>query len=484
MKKKKKRSSCFSCSRLFVRTRFARQGFLAGAVFSTFVVLSFAGCVERTPPEQTEPRHRQLTPADHEAIKENILKEAPQEMTHPINARLSDKAVYLGAEVKGVVQRGIAVRVFHYWKVLKPMPGWRMFTHLNGPGGKSSFVNVDHVAIGGRYPVEKWKPGEIIRNVQILNVPKDWPHKTLEIYTGIWKPGEGRLKVEGAKTDGEDRILVASLELGKRYGVDETISRDVKGEKRYVVKKVDKPIEIDGRATEEAWANAPSTGVFVRSADGSEVGEDLRTEAKLLWDDKFLYVFFNCADTDIWANIDKRDGALWTQEAVRIMVDANKDKSSFIDIQVSPKGTIADSYYADAKDGQSDWNSGVKAEVVVHGTLNKRGDEDKGWTVEMAIPMKSIMGKAKPGDVNIPPREGDKWRANLFRIDFPKGESRIGLAWKSLGREDFLVPERFGTLVFGDSEGNVPVKKEVAEPRKDEDDKQESEEETEEESGK
>lgn len=477
---KEKRSRLFSCSKFFSERRLLRHCLSAVSFVGIAGLLQFAGCVERTPPERTEPRHRQLTPADHEAIKENILKEAPEKMSHPVNAKLSDKAVYLGADVQGVVGRGVAVRVFHYWKVLKPMPGWRMFTHLNGPGGKSSFVNADHVAIGGRYPVDKWKQGEIIRNVQLLNVPKDWPHKTVELYTGIWKPKEGRLKVEGAKTDGEDRILVASLEIGKRYGVEETVSRDPEAAKRYVVRRVESPMKIDGKATEEAWVNAPSTGAFVRSTDGSDVGEALLTEAKLLWDDDNLYVFFNCVDTDVWSTIDKRDGALWTQEAVRIMVDADNDKSSFIDIQVSPKGTIADTYYADVKEGQTAWKSGVKAEVVVHGTLNKRDDKDKGWIVEMAIPMKSIMGTAKDGKVNIPPREGDEWSANLFRIDFPKGESRTGLAWKPLGREGFLVPEKFGTLVFGDKEGNVPVKKEVADPKKDESDEKESEKESDE----
>ena len=34
----------------------------------------------------------------------------------------------------------------------------------------------------------------------------------------------------------------------------------------------------------------------------------------------------------------------------------------------------------------------MNAKVHVDGTLNKRDDQDKGWTVEMAIPLEDVKG--------------------------------------------------------------------------------------------
>jgi len=463
----------YSPSWFFFGRNLARAGFLGFA--GLFLCSQLSGCVERTPPEKKGPRHRQLTPADHKEIKKNILKEAPAELTHKLNAQLGDKAVYIGADVQGYVRKGVGFKVTHYWKVLKPMAGWRMFAHLNGPGGKSSFVNVDHAAIGGRYPVTKWKPGEIIRDVQDIVVPKDWSHKKLEIYTGIWRPKKGRLKVKGAKTDGHDRILVASLELGKRYGSAEKESSKTDGEesvlsqKRYVAKMVDSKIKIDGKGTEDAWKTAPFTDKFVLSVDGRRADESMDTEAKFLWNDKFLYVFFNCKDNDVWSTIDKRDGALWTQEAVRVMVDAGGEGKRYIDIQVNSQGTLADALYAGTKDARPEWDSKVEVKVSVDGTLNKRDDKDQGWSVEMAIPMESVLGGEKPdsgpGKVNIPPTKGDEWRVNLFRVDFPKGKSRIGLAWNPPKQDDLHLPDKFGVVVFGDEEGNIPKKEDGDAPK-------------------
>ena len=420
--------------------------------------LSTVGCVERTPPKKKGPRRRQLTPADHATIKKNILKKAPAKLSHPLNARLGDKAVYLGAHVEGLLKKGKPFEVTHYWKVVKPMPGWRLFTHLNGPGGKSSFVNVDHAAIGGRYPVTKWKPGQIIRDRQTINVPNNWAHKTLEIYTGIWKPKKGRLKVKGAKTDGHDRLLVASLTLGKRFGPGGGAAaprpKAEKAPRRYVARRVKDAVKVDGKATEAAWKAAPYTEAFVKSQNGASA--PVRTRAKLLWSDEYLYLLVECQDTDVWSTIKKRDGALWTQEAVELMVDADGDGATYIDLQVSPNGTVADSYLPRKKQGQDDWSSGAKVKVHVEGTLNDRDDSDTRWTVELALPMKAVLGRSKSKKVALPPNPGDTWRINLFRMDFPKGGSRVGLAWSPPKKPDFHTLHRFGELVFGDQEGKVP----------------------------
>ena len=120
------------------------------------------------------------------------------------------------------------------------------------------------------------------------------------------------------------------------------------------------------------------------------------------------------------------------------------------------------------RQAQMDWESGMKAAVKVNGTLNKRTDVDKGWTVELKLPLSAVKGRAaKP--IQIPPKVGDKWRANLFRMDVPKGKPRQASAWSPPHRGDFHTLDRFGTLVFADPSGSVgpsPDKKKPADARK------------------
>lgn len=439
------------------QTAIAKLGLQAGLLWCAVALLT-TGCVERTPKKKRGRRQRQLTPADRAIIKKNILKKAPEELTKPVDVELGEKAVYLGADIAGTVEPGKPFRVTHYWKVKEKLPGWRLFTHLNGPGGKVSFINVDHIAIGGRYPVTKWEPGQIIRDRQTVTLPANWPHPAVEIYTGIWKPGKGRLDVAKEKSDGDNRVLVGRLKVGKTYrnGAVEPdgSARKPAGEppKRYVVRKITSEIEIDGKGDEAAWKEAASTGPFVETRAGRS--SPVRTEAKLLYDDKNLYVLFLNADSDIWSTIKKKDAALWTQEVVEIMIDPDGDGATYVELQVSPNGTIFDAYLPRRRQAQTGWDSSMKAEVRVEGTLNERDDQDKGWTVEIALPLKSAFGRTQPAG-DIPPEVGTVWRANMFRMDFPKGKPRRAVAWSPPLTGDFHTLDRFGALVFGDLEGKV-----------------------------
>ncbi len=106
------------------------------------------GCVEQEPDRPTE--------EDLRIIKENILAKAP-DIKIKVNGTFEGKVVYLGLDVdKEVIKPGEQFTLIHYWKVLQPVEGWKVFVHINGTN-KSSFINADHRPIGGRYPAAKWK---------------------------------------------------------------------------------------------------------------------------------------------------------------------------------------------------------------------------------------------------------------------------------------------------------------------------------------
>jgi len=407
--------------------------------------LLMVSCVEQTPDVPSE--------EDLKAARANILSEAPTPKL-PINASLENKITILGADVDtGTVEPGKPFTVTTYFKVNQPVTdGWRLFFHVNG-AQKSQFINHDHTPLQGKYPVSQWKAGEILRDTYKIALPPNFDTPEVSVYAGLWK-GPLRMKITSGPSDGENRVLLCKLPVKSGGAQPLQSSGPVAGRKHYVARKVKTAPKIDGKLDDAAWKDAPETDVFVNSMSGAPV--DQRTTAKIVYDDKNLYIAFSNVDSDIWAELTKHDDKLWTQEVDEVMIDADGDGKTYIELQVAPNGTTFDSYLPMYRQNQNDWESNMKTAVKVDGTLNKRDDTDKGWTVEMAIPLESVKGRAPTGP-QIPPKPGDLWRINLYRMDSPKGKTQVGSAWSPPLVGDFHALDKFGELVFGDEKGVVPA---------------------------
>jgi hypothetical protein len=395
-------------------------------------------CVEQEPSRPTE--------EDIRIIKQNILAKAPEKIKFKVNADLEGKVIYLGLDVdKDIIVPGEQFTLAHYWKVLQPVEGWEIFVHLNGEG-KKGYINADHKAIGNRYPASQWKAGDIVRDEHKVSLPANWNSgDKVMVFTGLWK-GPLRMKIKGPQ-DSEGRILAATLPVKAK------VVAPPPPPKRLVATKTKKPIKIDGKLDDEVWSKAASTGPFVETMQGTP--SPLKSEVKAAWDDQYLYLAFMNEDEDIWSALKNRDDKLWTQEAVEVFIDANSDGKDYIELQVNPNNAIFDSYLPGYRENKNDWNSKMKTAVSIEGTLNKRGDKDKSWSVEMAIPWQDTKGQGTYV-MAFPPKVGDSWRVNFFRLDLPDKQAQLAAAWSPPLVGDFHKLDRFGQLVFGDEEGKAP----------------------------
>ena len=66
------------------------------------------------------------------------------------------------------------------------------------------------------------------------------------------------------------------------------------------------------------------------------------TTARMCWDDKRLYVAFDCADKDILATMTKRDELLFHEEVVEVFLEPSGDLKRYFEIEVSPRNVIFD----------------------------------------------------------------------------------------------------------------------------------------------
>jgi len=210
---------------------------------------------------------------------------------------------------------------------------------------------------------------------------------------------------------------------------------------------VDK-IRVDGVLSEKTWRLAP-TIEFVRW-DGKRVGRG--TRAKIAWDDENLYLAYEVEDDDIECTMVLRDEHLWEEEVVEFFADCDGDGEDYLEFEWNALGACVDLFlpkpYFMRKsnlDGLLAWDAkGMRWAVRVEGTVAYPSDRDKGWTLEVAIPLRLFVDAP-----NVPPKDGDVWRVNLYRIERSGGRPEFSCFSPVLGEApNFHKPERFGRLVF------------------------------------
>ncbi|MBK6846565.1 MAG: carbohydrate-binding family 9-like protein [Proteobacteria bacterium] len=418
------------------------------------VWLAYAGLAGVVACVEQEPDRPSAT--DWTAIGQQLLKSAPKPQ-YPVHAELEGKVVYLGLDVSAQpIVPGQPFTLTHYWQVKQPVPGWEIFVHLADPALKQ-FLNADHKAIGGRYPATMWKAGDIIRDQHTVVLPVGWPATRLEVFTGLWRESL-RMRIKGPQDD-KSRILAASLPVAPSAAKGGAARPALP---RLVARRAAGPLTLDGKLDEPSWSTAASTGAFVDTLTGG-AGE-VRTTARVLWDERGLYVAFENADSDIWTTLTKRDDKLWTQEAVEVFVDADGDGRDYVELQVNPAGTIFDSYLPDYRQNDNAWNSGMQAAVQLKGTLDRRDDQDSAWTVELFVPWGDVRGKEGVVGLRTPPAVGDLWRLNMFRLDAPRDQAQLAVGWSPPLVGDFHKIDRFGELIFGDATGATAAASSSASP--------------------
>ena len=209
----------------------------------------------------------------------------------------------------------------------------------------------------------------------------------------------------------------------------------------YTVMRTLGPIKVDGVFDEPSWRAAKSTGAF-RANDGSETVTS-RVEAKMLWDDSNLYFAFECDDTDLSATMTKRDEHLWQEEVVEVFIDPDGDEKNYIELEVNPLGAFLDLFVLTpvVPIPYESYNIPAKWAVKVDGTVQNSSDRDRGWSVELAVPLKEAVTAP-----NRPPKDGDRWRLNLYRIERKPKDQLI--AWSPTLKPSFHTPSRFGEVTF------------------------------------
>ncbi len=190
--------------------------------------------------------------------------------------------------------------------------------------------------------------------------------------------------------------------------------------KSYVCRSTSGAITIDGRLDAGEWDGADWTDDFVDIEGDVKPTPRFRTRAKMLYDEKYLYVAAYMDEPHVWATLTEHDQIVFHDNDFEIFIDPNGDTEEYYEIEINPLETIFDLFlvktYINGGPAKHEWDmTGMISAVSVDGTLNDSGDVDRGWSVEFALPWTTLAEFAhKPA----PPNVGDIWRINFSRVQW------------------------------------------------------------------
>ena len=208
----------------------------------------------------------------------------------------------------------------------------------------------------------------------------------------------------GRPSSGSAAVLLSLVFAGADAGAQEmaggipappvppaVITRSAGGQATVRAIKLAVPLTLDGRLDEEVYRNEQPFGGLLQVVPryGEEMTE--RTDLWITYDDRNIYLSCRCWDSappDEWiANELRRDtGGLRNNDHIGVMFDTFFDRRSGFGFYTNPLGARADYSVVDEGSSNTDWNPVW---------TSRTGRFDGGWTVEMAIPLKSI--RYRPG---------------------------------------------------------------------------------------
>ena len=187
------------------------------------------------------------------------------------------------------------------------------------------------------------------------------------------------------------------------------MARDEQGQVTMRAVRLDVPLVLDGALNEAVYQTVPSVGGFVQQEpDEGELATE-QTEVWVWFDDENVYVAARCWHSEpdrIVANEMKRDSYnMFGNELFAVVIDTFYDRRSAYNFVTNALGALFDAAITNERTPNLDWNT----------VWDVQTDRfDGGWTLEMAIPFKSL---------RFPAGTSQQWGINFHRRVVSKNES-------------------------------------------------------------
>ena len=172
------------------------------------------------------------------------------------------------------------------------------------------------------------------------------------------------------------------------------------------------------------------------------------TTFRAVWRPDGLGVRWDAQDSSPWATRTQRDDCLWETEVVEVFLDPTRSGEDYAELEISPTNVVCDLHIerlAPARVVHLGWDF-ANLRTTVH-------RQDDNWVATAWLPFADFATLSSRVAENIPPRGGDVWHFNAFRIKRPGGplhpeQDAIYAAWSVPDGPSFHAPDAFRPMVF------------------------------------
>ena len=171
-------------------------------------------------------------------------------------------------------------------------------------------------------------------------------------------------------------------------------------ERNLRIQKTTVPIKLDGVLDESVWQTASIITDFQRQFPVDTGLATARTEVRVTFDDRHLYVGAVCWQPreDYTAQSLKRDFAAGTSDVLNILFNPSKDGLNGFLFGVSPLNVQREALIDNGATQSFEWDNRWESEVQNHADR---------WVIEVAIPFKTLRYSVLPGE--------NSWKMNFVR---------------------------------------------------------------------
>ena len=244
-------------------------------------------------------------------------------------------------------------------------------------------------------------------------------------------------------------------------------------------------ITVDGNLGKPAWRDVARSPRFVDMVSGEPALYDTRVACQ--WDAERFYVAYWVEEPQVKATLTERDSFIWNDNDVELFVAGD---DCYYELEINAFGTVYEAFFVwqgalvrggrfdragfdpmtrnvDLLGGFQDASRhgkhprgrrfafldfdllGLETAVHVDGTINDATTIDRGWTVEMALPWKSLAFLFDRR--SLPPKSGDTLRCDFSRFEALRVHGKLlpqnpGWSLNPHGVYDSHIPESFSVV--------------------------------------
>jgi hypothetical protein len=203
---------------------------------------------------------------------------------------------------------------------------------------------------------------------------------------------------------------------------------------------------LSGQGSAFAWTKAewtPLTRVGVGKSSYA-------TAAKFCYSSSGLYVLVRCEDRRLTCTLTRDGDDIYREDVIEIFVWPNPSHRVYLQYDLSPLGVELPLLVPNvdgAHFGWSPWHyegpRRVRKAISILGGKAASMAGCTGWTAEVFLPFDLLVGLASP------PHPGDRWRGNLYRVDFDELPPSHWAWCAQTGTATHAI-DKYGVFTFGD----------------------------------